>query len=72
MSSFYERVLYELRERQKVYEKIVLSGNLLFEDYKFGTGKIIGLMEAEDALKDAYKAMFANKANVVEETENDE
>lgn len=66
MSSFYERVLYEIREREKFYEGKILIGTLTHDEYKTFTGRLYGLMEGEEAVKTAYKAMFENKVKVQE------
>lgn len=56
--SFYERVLLSIRERETFYQDRILTGNLTFDEYKSMTGRLLGLQESEEAVKDAYKFMF--------------
>ena len=60
-TSFYERVLYEIRKRQAFYQDKIITGNLTIDEYKSMTGKFIGLQDAEEAVMVAYRSLFEDR-----------
>lgn len=53
---FIEHLLNRIRERQSIYSQRICSGNVVsFEDYKGIVGKLQGLMEAEEEIRDLCK-----------------
>lgn len=59
---FLENCQCELKNRQMRYVDTVASGALInIEDYRTLTGKIKGLMEAENILQDVYEALVNSK-----------
>jgi hypothetical protein len=60
-TSFYERVLLEVRERQNSYQERIMTGSLSPDEYKMMAGKFLGLRESEDAVKEAYRSLFEDR-----------
>lgn len=56
-----EANLQRLRERMSVYSTTILNTPLNLEDYRTNAGKIKGLQEAEEILKDVYDVIVNGK-----------
>lgn len=56
-----EANLQRLRERMSVYSTTILNTPLNLEDYRTSSGKIKGLQEAEEILKDVYDVIVNGK-----------
>lgn len=55
---FYEGLLRSLNERRNLCIDRILSGSFdSFEDYKLFVGKLKGLKESEEIIREAYKKM---------------
>jgi hypothetical protein len=59
-TSFYELLLIKLREAQDTYNKRILSGKLIPEEYKELCGIVEGLKQAEKSVKNCYKSLYEN------------
>ena len=70
-SSFYEVFLKRIRERQKIQSEKILSGAFQkLSHYKFSSGRLEGLNEAEEVALNLYKEMY--EINVInKETEEE-
>jgi hypothetical protein len=54
-----ENLLKILRDRQGVYSSRILSGDFKsLEEYKWCSGKLSGIIEAEDFVRSLFKDMF--------------
>lgn len=55
---FYEGLLRSLNERRNLCTDRILSGSFdSFEDYKLFVGKLKGLKESEEIIRESYKKM---------------
>ncbi len=61
INKFIEASLQRLRERMSTYSSTILSTPLNLEDYRVNAGKIKGLQEAEEILKDVYDVIVNGK-----------
>jgi hypothetical protein len=67
------KVLTHIHECQAVYVKRLLSGTFDdLRDYKCIYGKLSGLKEAEEIVKNVYKILFENGRSQARRDENDE
>lgn len=56
---FIENYLAKSRAKQSSYQEKICTGNLKdYEEYRFYTGKLKGLMEADEIMKSTYKSLF--------------
>lgn len=56
---FIENYLLKSRAKQASYQEKICTGNLKdFEEYRFYSGKLKGLMEADEIMKSTYKSLF--------------
>jgi len=56
---FIENYLTKSRAKQSSYKEKICTGNLKdFEEYRFYSGKLKGLMEADEIIKSTYRSLF--------------
>jgi hypothetical protein len=56
---FIEKYLEKSRIKQSSYKDKICIGNLKdFEEYRFYSGKLKGLMEADEIMKSTYRSLF--------------
>jgi hypothetical protein len=56
---FIENCLIKSRAKQSHYKDKICTGNLKdFEEYRFYSAKLKGLIEAEEIMKSTYKSLF--------------
>lgn len=63
-------VLKELKKIKDMYQEKIDSGKLSLEEYKFMSGKNLGIKEAEGVLQDVIRKLFDEK--VVKRSERNE
>jgi hypothetical protein len=56
---FVEKYLEKSRAKQSSCKDKICAGNLKdFEEYRFYSGKLKGLMEADEIMKSTYRSLF--------------
>lgn len=67
---FVEKYFLQSKKKQQIYQKSICSGNLKdYEEYRFYCGKLKGLIEADEIVKDTYRALFEVIERDVQERE---